>query len=155
MHAVLQLHLYCFYVSQAIWIRMIQIYFLKKKTNTKNNNTSLQSNFKINQITLSLLFPSICSRNVNKCVKKVSLLQFQAVVIINMLKLISCLCLAFFLLIIQWDRPLYKYLITPASHKFHRQCSCRAISNMNLTITRGRKNRTCGINTQSWFLTIW
>lgn len=60
-------------------------------------------------------------------------------VVINILKLISCLCLAFFLLIMQWDRQLYKYLIIPSSHKFHRQCLCTAISNMNLTITRGKK----------------
>lgn len=33
----------------------------------------------------------------------------------------------------------YKYLITLSSQKFHRQCSCTAISNMNLTITRRRK----------------
>lgn len=61
------------------------------------------------------------------------------VVIINMLELISYLCLAFLPTDYSERQAAYKYLITPPSQKFHRQCSCTAISNMNLTITRRRK----------------
>lgn len=74
---------------------------------SQTRKVNLEKQFETAEI-ITLGFKRICNfllvfipKIVNKCVKIVSLIELQAVAIINILELISCLCLAFFLLIIQ------------------------------------------------------
>lgn len=74
---------------------------------SQTRKVNLEKQFETAEI-ITLDFKRICNfllvfipKIVNKCVKIVSLIELQAVAIINILELISCLCLAFFLLIIQ------------------------------------------------------